>query len=91
MFNYIDKFGKIESLLNAKQVSEILNVSKPQVFLMMRRGDFPVVRMGKLVRVRRSDLEKFIQNQILSVRDPQNDSLRRNIEPKITGENRGER
>jgi len=31
---------------------------------MIRRGDFPVVRIGRLVRVRRSDLELYINNQL---------------------------
>lgn len=50
-------------LLNAAEVAKILNCSKPQAFLMMRRGDFEVVRMGKLVRVRKSALEQYIENQ----------------------------
>lgn len=52
-----------DCLLNAKQIAELLNVSKPQVFLMIRRGDFPVVRMGRLVRVRQSAVEEYIVKQ----------------------------
>lgn len=56
-------------LLNAKEVAEILNVSKSQVFLMLRRGDLPAVKMGKLVRVRDVDLEKFICGRLSIVED----------------------
>lgn len=64
MLNYTTPEGTFDKLLNAKEISELLNVSKPQAFLMIRRGDFPVVRMGRLVRVRQSDLEEYINNQM---------------------------
>jgi putative molybdopterin biosynthesis protein len=63
MSNFTSNFNQSDYLLNAAEVAKILNCSKPQVFLMMRRGDFPVVRMGKLVRVRKSVLEQYIENQ----------------------------
>lgn len=63
MLNYTTPQGAFDKLLKAKEISELLNVSKPQAFLMIRRGDFPVVRMGRLVRVRLSDLEDFIRKQ----------------------------
>ena len=50
-----------DKLLNAQDVAKILKVSKPQVYLMMRRGDFPVIKMGRLVRARESAIEDFIQ------------------------------
>jgi len=50
-----------DQLLNADQIADRLNISKPEAFLMMRRGDFPVVRMGRLVRVRESEIEAFIE------------------------------
>ena len=65
MNNFILSSNHYDSLLNAKQIAEILNVSKPQVFLMIRRGDFPVVRMGRLVRVRQSAVEEYIVKRTL--------------------------
>ena len=65
MNNFLLSSDQSDCLLNAKQIAEILNVSKPQVFLMIRRGDFPVVRMGRLVRVRRSAIEDYIIKQTL--------------------------
>ena len=47
-------------LLTAEDVSQILNISKAQAFLIMRRGDLPVVRMGRLVRVSEEDLDRFV-------------------------------
>jgi len=63
MSNINFNINQSDYLLNAAEVAKILNCSKPQVFLMMRRGDFPVVRMGKLVRVRKSVIEQYIENQ----------------------------
>ena len=65
MDNYLLACDQPDCLLNAKQIAEVLNVSKPQVFLMIRRGDFPVVKMGRLVRVRRSAIEDYIIKQTL--------------------------
>jgi excisionase family DNA binding protein len=56
-----------DRLLNADEIAMVLNVSKPQVYLMMRRGDFPVVKMGRLVRARESAIEEFINRSTLSM------------------------
>ena len=48
-------------LLNAKQVAERLGISKEHAYSIMRRGDIPVVRMGRSVRVRPDHLKKFIE------------------------------
>jgi len=51
-------------LLKPNEIAERLNVSKPQIYLMLRNGDIPVVRIGRCVRVREIDLEKYIQNNL---------------------------
>lgn len=73
MNKYTINSTEIDNLLNAQEISAILNCSKPQAFLMIRRGDFPVVRMGRLVRVRRSDLEEYINNQLSPSKRSQKD------------------
>ncbi len=54
----------VSKLLRAEQVAEILNVSKPFAYALMARGDLPVVRLGRTVRVRENDLEQFIRDRI---------------------------
>lgn len=49
-------------LLKAKEVAEILQVSRSMAYRMMQRGEIPTVRVGSAVRVRGSDLEVFIKN-----------------------------
>ena len=50
----------IEPLLTADQVAERLSCSKSQAHAMMRRNTFPVVRMGRMIRVKQSSLEAYI-------------------------------
>ena len=57
-----------DKLLNAQDIAGLLQVSKPQVYLMMRRGDFPIVKMGRLVRARQSIIEAFIDKSTLSMK-----------------------
>ena len=47
-------------LLTASQVAEILNTSKSFAYALMNKGEIPVVRLGKSVRVRQKDLEEYI-------------------------------
>jgi len=60
-------YNQQDRLLNAQDIANKLNVSKPQAYLMMRRGDFPVVKMGRLVRARESAIEEFIQRSTMSM------------------------
>jgi excisionase family DNA binding protein len=40
------------ALLDSRQVALNLHVSRSYAYLLVRRGDLPTVRMGRLVRVR---------------------------------------
>ena len=50
-----------DRLLTADELVEFLHVSKATAYNMMQRGEIPSVRMGRLVRVRLGDLERFIR------------------------------
>lgn len=47
-------------LLTLRETTAYLRISLPTLRRMMARGSIPVVRIGKSVRVRRSDLEALI-------------------------------
>jgi len=49
-----------EKLLKGSDVAVTLNVCRSFAYQLMREGKLPVVRMGRAVRVRESDLEDFI-------------------------------
>ena len=60
-----------QRLLTADEVAEILNVSKSFAYQLMQRGDgIPVVRIGRVVRCRRQDLETFIASQVCGTNIP---------------------
>lgn len=50
-----------ERLLDRKQVAERLGLSPITVGHMMRAGDLPAFKMGRLWRVREADLDAYIQ------------------------------
>jgi excisionase family DNA binding protein len=50
-----------DKLLKAGEVAELLQLSHSKAYNLMQRGEIPTVRMGRTVRVRRSDLEEFIE------------------------------
>lgn len=60
-------------LLKANEVADRLNISRSQAFTLMRNGDLPTVRFGRLVRVRPEDLETFIVQNLSS--NPETDLI----------------
>jgi excisionase family DNA binding protein len=50
----------LNRLLRGNEVAQILNISRAYAYLLMKRGQIPAVRIGRSVRVRPEDLEKFI-------------------------------
>jgi excisionase family DNA binding protein len=56
-----DNVLKINTLLKAKDVAEILNISRSRAYHFMQIGEIPTVRIGKLRRVKPEDLIKYIE------------------------------
>ena len=54
-----------DELLKAGDVARILNISRGQAYQLMRTREVSTFSVGKIVRVRRSDLEEFIQAHIV--------------------------
>ena len=52
-----------EKLLTVADVQKLLTVSRMQTYKIMRRPDFPLLRIGKLYRVRAADLERWLTAQ----------------------------
>ncbi len=50
-----------ETLLRMSEVARILNISRTTAYELAQRGELPVVRFGKSVRMLKSELVKFIQ------------------------------
>jgi excisionase family DNA binding protein len=52
-----------EQLLKPAEVAAILQVSMAKAYTLLKRGEIPTVRIGTNVRVRREDLEKYINEK----------------------------
>ncbi len=51
----------LNKLLSGEEVARILNISKAFAYHLMANGQIQTIRMGRSVRVRPEDLERFIQ------------------------------
>ena len=46
--------------LTVKEAAEVLNVSRPMVYKLAERDDFPKVRLGKIIRIPIAQLNDWI-------------------------------
>jgi excisionase family DNA binding protein len=56
-----------EKLLTGSEVAERLNISKAKAYKLMSAGRISSVRFDKTVRVRKQDLEKFVDDHIVRI------------------------
>ena len=50
-------------LLTAEDLAEALRISRYRAYELLRDGELPAVRVGRLVRVREDDLAAFIERR----------------------------
>lgn len=50
-----------DQLLKPGEVAEMLQLSRSKAYQLMQRGEIETVRIGRAVRVKRSDLEEYIK------------------------------
>lgn len=50
-----------DQLLKPGEVAEMLQLSRSKAYRLMQQKEIPTVRMGRTVRVKRSDLEEYIK------------------------------
>lgn len=56
-----------DALLTKDEVAQMFGVTRRWVERAYQRGYFPYVRMGKLVRIRRSDAQAYLEKQRVEV------------------------
>jgi excisionase family DNA binding protein len=54
-------------LLDSREVSHLLGIGRTKAFEMMARGDLPVVRIGRCVRVPREALAAWVCNKTVDI------------------------
>ena len=57
-----DNILRVNTLLKAKVVAEILQISRAMVYTLMQRGEIPTIRIGKARHIRPEDLIKYIES-----------------------------
>ncbi|MBW3562364.1 MAG: helix-turn-helix domain-containing protein [Actinobacteria bacterium] len=55
----------MDQLLTVAEVAELLRVSTMTVYRLIRSGELPAVRVGRNYRVRRGDLDSYLQEQVV--------------------------
>lgn len=51
-----------DELLTIEEAANILKVSKVQIYRLWKKGELPVVRMGRrYTRIRRQDIDAFVE------------------------------
>ena len=58
-----DRTAELENMLTPPQVCERLGISKTYLYRMMQAGELRSVRVGRLRRIRPSDLEAYIASR----------------------------
>ncbi|MHB8132889.1 MAG: excisionase family DNA-binding protein [Anaerolineaceae bacterium] len=48
-------------LLRASEIAKYLDISKPEAYRLIQTGELPAIRIGRLVRVKFSVVENFIE------------------------------
>ena len=55
-----------EKFLTGTEVAKLLHISRAFAYQLMRENIIPTFRVGRIVRVRLSDLSDFIENNIIN-------------------------
>ena len=50
-----------EYLMSVEEVSAFLGLGRTYTYQLLTRGEIPSVRIGRLKKVRRTDVEKFVE------------------------------
>lgn len=53
----------MNSSLNAMEVAQMLNITKNTVYEMIKRGELPSYKIGRKIRIDKSDVENYINSQ----------------------------
>ena len=58
-----------EQLLTLAEVQAILRVSKSKMYRLIHQEGLPAVRLGSTYRIRQSDLDVFLENSNLKIKE----------------------
>ncbi len=53
-----------DPILTVRQVAEYLQISKSKIYYLIQRKEIPCIRLNRNVRIRLSDLKKWIDERL---------------------------
>lgn len=59
-------YDAMGDILTIPEVADYLKLSKSKVYLLVTRNEIPYIRIGKNVRIRKSDLQEWLQGQTVT-------------------------
>ena len=65
-----DHNDTFEPLLDSTEASRLLNINPYTLQRMAREGEAPGIKIGKLWRFRKSDLDEWLKSRVSSFRHP---------------------
>jgi excisionase family DNA binding protein len=61
MDNFVLESSANTTLLKPQDVAQRLKISRAMAYKLLTMGELPAIRIGRIVRVRETDLEEYIQ------------------------------
>jgi excisionase family DNA binding protein len=61
---------RLDPIYTVPEVAEYLKISKAKIYYLVQREEIPHVRIGRNVRIRETDLKKWIDKQTYQPRLP---------------------
>jgi len=62
LFIFILRGGKMDNILTIPEVAKYLKMSKSKIYALVQTGRIPYIRIGKNVRVKEGELQKWLEN-----------------------------
>lgn len=62
-------FERYPDLLTAKDIEQVLGISRTSVYRMINRNELPYVKIGKLYKFPKSELIKYLNQDSLNTGD----------------------
>jgi excisionase family DNA binding protein len=53
-----------KAIMTAKEVADYLRVTKATIYRYLEDGKLPYFKMGRYIRIRREDVERFVEQQM---------------------------
>jgi excisionase family DNA binding protein len=60
---------RTEYLMSPEELRRFLRVGRTLAYRLLSEGEIPSVRLGRLVRVRRSDVDRYVESRLEPVDD----------------------